>query len=173
VTDPNSKLAAPEPLAEGHDASEFDSGEPTLDEWLRRRAVANAEIGASKTYVICEAGSRKVVGYYAICMGHVLNQEAVGSMRRNMPTQIPAVIIGRLAVDATWHRKGIGRLLLQDAVKCSQRAADQVSARLVIVHAISPAAETFYAANGFVRLRTESPTYALDLVKLARTALQE
>jgi GNAT superfamily N-acetyltransferase len=168
VTNPDRNITAPEPLAERHDVADFDSGEPTLDEWLRRRALANAEIAASRTYVICEAGPRKVVGYYAVCMGHVLNREAVGSMRRNMPMHIPAVVLGRLAVDAAWQRKGLGRLLLQDAVERSRRAADLVSARLVIVHAISPAAETFYVANGFSRLPTEPPTYALDLVKLSR-----
>jgi hypothetical protein len=43
----------------------------------------------------------------------------------------------------------------------------------VIVHAISPAAEAFYIAHGFTRLPVETPTYALDLAKLARIASQE
>jgi GNAT superfamily N-acetyltransferase len=166
-------LIGPAPLAEGHDLSKFDSGEPTLDEWLRRRALANAENAASKTYVMCEARAPAVVGYYAVSMGHILNQEAAGSMRRNMPAQIPAVVLGRLAVDRAWHGQGVGRLLLQDAVKRARRTAAEVAARLVIVHAISPAAEAFYIAHGFTRLPVETPTYALDLAKLARIASQE
>jgi GNAT superfamily N-acetyltransferase len=150
----------------------FNSGEPSLDDWLRRRARQNAEIGASKTYVACPVSTRRVVGYYALCMGQILNQDAVGSMRRNMPVNIPAVILGRLAVDASWQGRGLGKLLLADAVTRSRRAADEVSARLVIVHAISPAAEAFYASHGFTRLPVETPTYALDLVKFARVAGQ-
>jgi hypothetical protein len=59
--------------------------------------------------------------------------------------------------------------LLTNAIARSLRAAEEVSARLVVVHAISPAAEAFYALNGFTRLPTDSPTYALDLVKFADT----
>jgi hypothetical protein len=48
-----------------------------------------------------------------------------------------------------------------------------ISARLLIVHAISPAVEAFYTRCGFTRLPVEAPTYALDLAKLERLASQE
>jgi len=168
-----SQLLAPAPLTEAHDLSEFNSGEPTVDVWLRQRALKNAEMLATKTYVTCPSGSRRVVGYYAVCMGQILNQEGTGPMRRNMPKQIPAVILGRLAADAAWQGMGLGRLLLADVVDRSLRAAHEISARLLIVHAISPAAEAFYIRNGFIRLPVEAPIYALDLVKLERLASQE
>ena len=138
-----------------------------LDEWLRQRALANMAMVASRTYVVCPADSRRVIGFYALCMGQILNQEATGAMRRNMPRQVPAVILGRLAIDRNWQGKGLGAALLHDAVKRSLRAATEVSARLLVVHAISPAAETFYRHFGFTRLPVETPTLALDLVKLA------
>ena len=167
------ELSAPAPLTEAHDLSEFDSGEPTLDTWLRQRALQNAEMLATTTYVTCLSGRPRVVGFYAVCMGQILNQEAAGSMRRNMPKQIPAVILGRLAVDVAWQGAGLGRLLLADAVDRSRRAASEVSARLLIVHAISPAAEAFYLRNGFSRLPVEAPIFALDLAKLERSPSQE
>ena len=85
-----------------------------------------------------------------------------------MPHQIPAVILGRLAVDRNWQGKGIGGALLGDAVRRSSRAAQEISARLLIVHAISPAAEAFYRHYGFTRLPVESSTLALDFLKLCR-----
>jgi GNAT superfamily N-acetyltransferase len=103
-------------------------------------------------------------------MGQILNLETLGSMRRNMSRHIPAVILGRLAVDQPWQNQGLGGALLQDAVQRSARAAQEVSARLLIVHAISPVAEAFYLRYGFARLPVETPTYALDLVKLAHLA---
>jgi GNAT superfamily N-acetyltransferase len=103
-------------------------------------------------------------------MGQILAHEASGSMRRNMPRQIPAVILGRLAIDRAWQGKGLGRALLADAVRRSLRASSEVSARLVIVHAISPAAEAFYLHHGFTRLPVETPALALDLVKLQKLA---
>ncbi len=155
----------PARLTQSHIIEGFASGETSLDDWLRNRALENMAIGASQTYVICERESLHVIGYYALCMGQVLHQDVTGSMRRNMPRQIPAVIMGRLAVDQSWHGKGLGAALLQDAVLRSARAAKEVSARLIIVHAISPEAEAFYQHFGFTPLPTDTPTLALDLVK--------
>lgn len=167
VTKPGAPLAAPAPLTPDHGLAEFQCGEGALDAWLRERALANLLNAASKTYVVCPAGSSRVVGYYALAMGQILNQDTTGPMRRNMPRHIPAVILGRLAIDQAWQGHGIGRALLADAVARAQRAAGEVSARLVVVHAISPAAEAFYQHHGFTRLPVEQPTYALDLTKLA------
>ncbi len=161
---------APVLLTEGHDGTAFDSGEPVLDEWLRRRAWNNLLTAASRTYVVCPTGSFRVVGYFALSMGQILAHEASGSMRRNMPKFIPAVVLGRLAIDRAWQGKGLGRALLADAIQRSLRASAEVSARLVIVHAISPAAEAFYLHHGFTRLPVETPTFALDLVKLRKVA---
>jgi GNAT superfamily N-acetyltransferase len=109
-----------------------------------------------------------VAGFYALAMGSVASAAVPGSMRRNMPAAIPAAVLGRLAVDAKFQRHGLGARLLKDAVLRVARAAENIAVRLVIVHAISPAAEAFYLRHGFTRLPVEEPTLALDLVKLAR-----
>jgi GNAT superfamily N-acetyltransferase len=136
-----------------------------LDDWLRQRAWNNLLLAASRTYVVCPAGSNRIVGYFALSMGQILSNEVIGSMRRNMPRQIPAVILGRLAIDQSWHGQGFGRALLADAVRRALRASDEVIARLLVVHAISLAAEAFYRHHGFTRLPVETPTLALDLLK--------
>lgn len=158
---------APELLRDVHPLDGFQSGEPVLDEWLIKRARQNAALGASRTFVCLEQDMNVVAGYYALSMGQVLNREATGAMRRNMPQHIPAVILGRLAVDQRFQGHGLGTALLKDAVLRSLRAVSEVSARLIVVHAISPAAEAFYLRHGFVRLPVETPTFALDLVKFA------
>ncbi len=163
-------LGAPVLLTEAHDGSAFDSGEPVLDEWLLRRAWNNLLTAATRTYVVCPDASDRIVGYFALSMGQILAHDATGAMRRNMPKFIPAVVLGRLAIDRAWQGKGLGRALLADAVRRSQLAAAEVSARLVIVHAISAAAEAFYLHHGFTRLPVEAPTFALDLVKLGKIA---
>jgi GNAT superfamily N-acetyltransferase len=168
VTDGIASFTAPTLLTQAHDGSAFDSGEIALDDWLRQRAWNNLQSAASRTYVVCPAGSPKIIGYYALSMGQILAHDVVGSMRRNMPPQIPAIILGRLAIDRSVQGQGLGQALLADAVSRSQRAASEVSARLVVVHAISPAAEAFYLHNGFTRLPLEAPTLALDLVKLQK-----
>ncbi|GBR73550.1 GNAT family N-acetyltransferase [Acidiphilium acidophilum] len=143
----------------------FDSGEPILDDWLRHRALDNFRAAASRTYVVCPVGSQKIVGYFALSMGQILAHEVIGSMRQNMPKTIPTVVLGRLAIDSPWQGRGLGRAMLADVIDRALRASAEVSARFVIVHAISPAAEAFYLHHGFARLPVEAPTFALDLVK--------
>lgn len=172
MTDTPVALGPPVLLTEAHDSSAFDSGETVLDDWLRHRAWDNLQVAASRTYVVCSKGSHRIAGYFALSMGQILAHETTGSMRRNMPKQIPAVMLGRLAIDRTWQGKGLGRALLADAVRRSLRASGEVSARLMIVHAISPAAEGFYLHHGFMRLPVETPTLALDLVKFQKLAKQ-
>lgn len=168
MADPPPLFGAPVLLTEAHDHSTFQSGEPVLDEWLRRRAWPNLQMAASRTYVVCPSGSNMIAGYFSLSMGQILGQDVTGAMRRNMPRQIPAVTLGRLAIDRKWQGKGLGSAMLADVVRRALRASSEVVARLVIVHAISPAAEAFYLHHGFTRLPIETPTLALDLLKLPR-----
>jgi len=170
VADPQPPFHSPVLLTESHDSAAFNSGEPALEEWLRQRAWANQQLAASRTYVVCPTGSTTIIGYAALSMGQILAQEVTGAMRRNMPRHIPAVHLGRLAIDRAWQGKGLGRALLADVVRRVLLASQEISARLVIVHAISPAAEAFYAHHGFTRLPVETPTLALDLVKFEKVA---
>jgi GNAT superfamily N-acetyltransferase len=165
VADPEAAFAPPALLKEAHDSSAFNSGEPVLDDWLRHRAWNNMQMAASRTYVVCPTDSQRIAGYFALSMGQILAQDVIGSMRRNMPRTIPAVILGRLAIDLAWQGNGLGRALLAEVMRRSVLASTEVSARLVIVHAISPAAEAFYLHHGFTRLPVEAPTLAIDLVK--------
>jgi GNAT superfamily N-acetyltransferase len=142
------KLAAPEHLGVRHDLAAFDSGVADLDDWLRRRALANEESGASRTYVVC-AGDR-VVGYYALATGGVAQAAAPGRVRRNMPDPVPVMIIGRLAVDRAYQGEGVGRGLLRDAVVRTLQAAEIGGIRAILVHAISDDAKHFYERCGFV-----------------------
>lgn len=168
MTDTKQPVDAPGLLTEAHDGSLFKSGEPTLDDWLRDRAWNNMQVAASRTYVVCPSGLKQIVGYFALSMGQILARDVTGSMRRNMPPAIPAVTLGRLAIDLAWQGRGLGRAMLADVIGRALRASAEVSARLVMVHAISPAAEAFYLHHGFTRLPVEAPTLALDLVKFAR-----
>lgn len=142
---------APEPLNADHDLAAFDSGEPPLDEWLRKRALANEQSGASRTYTI--AVGRRVVGFYCLASGSVTKQAATGSIRRNMPEPIPVMIIGRLAIDRDFQGRGLGKALLRDALLRTLQAAAIAGMRAILLHAISENAKLFYVHCGF----SESP----------------
>ncbi|MGD0267767.1 MAG: GNAT family N-acetyltransferase [Candidatus Sulfotelmatobacter sp.] len=159
-------LTPPEKLRIDHDLSRFECGEPSLDDWLRRRALQNEESGASRTYVVC-LGLR-VVAYYALAVGAVAHAGAPGRVRRNMPDPVPVMIIGRLAVDREFHGHGLGQALLRDAVLRTLQAADIAGVRAILVHAISSDAERFYERHGFVRSPIDPMTLMITLAELAR-----
>ena len=140
-------LSPPEPLADHHEVDGFCSGEPSLDEWLKRRARANQTSGASRTYVACEGN--RVAGYYALASGAIAVESATGRFKRNMPDPIPVAILARLAVDGTSQGRGMGRALFRDAALRVVHAAATIGIRGIVVHAISAEAKRFYLALGF------------------------
>lgn len=140
-------LTAPQPLAPDHEIDAFTSGVSVLDTWLKRRARANETSGASRTFVLCEG--RRVVGYYSLAAASVLHRMATSNIRRNMPEPIPAVLIGRLAVDKSLQGMGHGVGLVRDAVLRIAGAAETIGVRAILVHALSDEAKTFYERFGF------------------------
>lgn len=102
------------------DCSGFESGEPSLDTWLKRSAIKT--IGAARTYAITV--DRSVIGYYALAVGSVSRTAATGSVRRNMPDPVPVMLLARLAIDRRWQGRGLGAALLRDAALRTLQAAD-------------------------------------------------
>jgi GNAT superfamily N-acetyltransferase len=140
-------LGAPEHLTPAHDVAAFDCGVPDLDDWLKKRALANEESGASRTYVVCAGG--RVAGYYALASGGVAQAQARSRVRRNMPDPLPVMILARLAVDRAWQGRSVGRSLLRDAVMRTLQAAEIGGIRAILLHAISEDAKRFYERYGF------------------------
>ncbi len=146
---PAAALRPPEPLTDAHDLSTFDSGEPSLDDWLRRRALRNEASGGSRTYVVCRGSRKQVVAYYCLAAGAVAHAGAPGRVRRNMPDPIPVMILGRLAVDRNEQGQGLGSGMLRDAILRTLQAADIAGIRAILVHALSHNSRRFYERCGF------------------------
>jgi GNAT superfamily N-acetyltransferase len=152
-------LSAPQPLVATHVISEFDCGEVSLDDWLKRRALINQVSGASRTFVVADQDNR-VCGYYALAAGAVAHQLATGAVRRNMPDPIPVLILARLAVDHRAQGIKLGAGLLQDAVNRAGSVAQNAGVRALVVHALNEKAKEFYEYYGF----SISPIHPLTLM---------
>lgn len=162
-------LSAPQPLAEHHRLADFDSGEPTLDDWLKRRAAKNQANGSSRTYVVCEGRAHdRVIAYYCLAAGAIGHAEAPSSMRRNRPDPVPVLVLGRLAVHKDQHQKGMGTALLNDAIRRTIQAAEIAGVTALLVHAMSEQARRFYLSRGFV----ESPVKPMTLCLMLATVDQ-
>ena len=159
---------APEPLSDRHQFTSFDSGIPSLDDWLKRRATQNQASGASRTFVACEGDT--VVGYYALASSAVAPAATPGRFRRNMPDPIPVVVLGRLAVARSHQGSGLGRALFQDAARRVIHAAEVIGIRGMLVHAISEEAKAFYLRLGLDESPLEPMTLMVTIADL-RSAL--
>lgn len=136
-------LSAPERLHERHDLSQFDCNEISINEYLRN-AQKQAKHKNAVVYVVCEAGTDVVKGFYTLSSGSVIRNEAPSNMARFSPKEIPVTILGRLGVDAAYQGKGVGLDLLQDAVERAIAASEVVGSRAVLVHALTQELATFY-----------------------------
>lgn len=140
--------SSPEPLTTDHFLADFDCGRDSLNVWLTSRAGKNEDTGASRTFVVCKDGA--VVGYYALASAAIESRQAPGSVKRNMPDPIPALLLARLAIDRKEQGRGLGQALLRDAMLRSLRVSKSVGVRVLLVHALDEAAAKFYRAFGFV-----------------------
>lgn len=154
-------LSFPIPLATDHQLDDFACGVDSLDDWLKKRAYQNQLSGASRTYIVLEG--EKVVGYYCLASGALELSDAPTKVRRNMPNPIPVAILGRLAIDKTFQRKGLGVALLQDAAVRTIQAGGILGIRGLLVHALSIEAKSFYEHHGFIASPTQPMTLILSL----------
>jgi GNAT superfamily N-acetyltransferase len=108
-----------------------------------------------------------VAGYYSLASGAITLSEAPGRVRRNMSDPIPMAVLGRLAIDGSYQNRGLGALLLRDAILRTMQAAEIIGVRGLLVHALSPAAKRFYERHGF----KESPADPMTLVLALKDAV--
>jgi predicted N-acetyltransferase YhbS len=160
----NGGLSRPVPLAAEHDCSAFDCGDEILNAWLVHRAKTNQTSRASRTYVTTRG--RVVVGYSSLSTFAIARRAATSRVARNMPEPIPAILLGRLAVDRELQGTGLGKGLLRDAIVRTLQVADQVAVRVLVVHAINETACHWYRQFGF----EPSPTSDLELMLLLSDA---
>jgi GNAT superfamily N-acetyltransferase len=109
-----------------HDREQFESGEPVLDEWLRRYAGQNRRRDTAATWVIADANDI-VVAYASVAMTSIDRSAAPELIAKGAPDPVPALLLGRLAVDHRYSRLGIGTALvahvLATVVELNEKAA--------------------------------------------------
>ncbi len=157
------RLSPPIPISIDHELDNFNSGEPSLDDWLKKRALKNQASGASRCFVLCKG--KQVIGYYSLSAGAISHETAPKSMRRNMPNPLPVLLLGRLAIDKNYHNKGLGSALLRDAMLRAVNIAHDAGIFAILVHSLSDEARKFYLSRGFV----ESPLQPMTLMMTLET----
>lgn len=170
---PAGGTAAPRGDPARHDTSRFACGNPTLDDHRRDTAARDAADRTAVAYVLVDADPtplRRILGYFT------LNSFAFPKKRARRRDQdktlggynpVPAVLIGRLALDAACQGQGLGSVLLVAALARVLSVSEQVGVAVVVVHGIDDAATGFYARQGFTPFRDEPNHLYLPLATFA------
>lgn len=144
-------------LTKEHDRGSFNSNTPLLDDYIKKQASQDVRKDLSACYVLPDE-SGKVIAYYTLS-GNSIPQEGLPEellKKLRLPKSykdLPAVMLGRLAVDQNHKGKRYGELLLMDAFHNCLAASEHIGTLAVIVDPIDEAAVTFYRKYGFISLK--------------------
>lgn len=164
-------LSAVEPIDARHEIGEFDCGVAELTDWLRRIAFAAHRSDSARVYVVHR--EQRVVGYYALATGAVMKADMPPRLARGLGEHpVPVILLARLAVDLGEQGRGIGTLLLRDALIRVAGAAEIVGARALLIHAQNEAARAWYLRQAEFDPSPVDPLQLMLLMKDLRRALR-
>jgi GNAT superfamily N-acetyltransferase len=165
-------ISPPESLSETHDLSDFDSGKPALDQWLKQRALSNRRKGFTAVMVV--HSERRVVGYYGLAPTAIAPAALSRSLRTGQPPDpIPCLLLGQLATDRRWAGRGIGTGLVRHAFERCVHVAGLAGGRALLVRAIDDEARNFWLRRGFVATNDDPLLLARSLQDIAASIQAE
>jgi GNAT superfamily N-acetyltransferase len=153
-------LRRPEPLDPSrHDRSGFDSGEPALDDWLRRYAGQNRRRDTAVTWVITTPDDQ-VVAYASLAMTAIDRSAAPDPIAKRAPDPVPALLLGRLAVDRRHSGLGVGTALVAHVLATAAELNTKAACRAVVVTALHAQARSWWERLGFHPFHPDEPADA-------------
>jgi len=152
-----------EVLGREHDRAGFACGEPVLDRYFSTRATQDIRRRIANCFVAIDLATGNVAGFYTIAAASIPMVDLPAEEARRLPRYptIPAVRIGRLAVDRRFQGRGVGAALLADAAQRCMQAPPAVFT--LLVDAKDDTAVRFYEHHGFRGLAGAPRTLFLPL----------
>lgn len=132
----------------------FSCGVEALDRYLHQQAGQDLRRRLAVPYVLVDTQTNSIAGYYTLSTFTIVPASLPQCEARRVGrySAVPAILLGRLAVDLRYRRQRLGELLLLDALQRSLAIGDQIGAWAVVVDAIDDSARRFYEHYGFVRV---------------------
>ena len=139
-------------LSSLHKRKSFLCGVEALDRYIHQQAGQDYRRGLAVPYVLTEISTGALVGYYTLSALSILPASLPAERTERLPRYdaLPAILLGRLAVDLRHRGQGVGQLLLLDALARSLAISQEIGALAVVVQAKDEAARAFYGRHGFL-----------------------
>lgn len=150
------------PLDVKYDRTRFNCGSALLDRYLQQQVTQDIRRRVTACFVAL-ASKQRIAGYYTLASASLLLADLPASVGKKLPRYptVPAVRMGRLAVDQAYKGQGLGGALLADAL--DRAARSEIAAYALMVDAKDAPAATFYRHHGFIELPDSPSTLFLPL----------
>lgn len=151
-----------EPLSISHNREDFHCGTELLDRYFKFQAKQDVKRKLSACFVYLDENKQLTIGYYTLSSSSLPKNIIPKSFSKRFPNSyslIPMILLGRIAIDKNYQAKGIGKLLLIDALKRCNETSDSIGAFAVVVDPIDVYASAFYSKFGFIELPDSQKMY--------------
>lgn len=142
-------------LEKKHNRKDFDCGKELLNNYLKNQAGQDVKRKLSACFVFAEEETNCIKGYYTLSNNSIPLHSFPEHIQNKIPksyVSVPATLLGRLAIDVKVQGKGIGKILLIDALKRSYEISKEIGSFAVVVDPIDQEAEKFYKKYDFIKL---------------------
>jgi predicted GNAT family N-acyltransferase len=138
-----------------HNREDFNCGKELLNNYLKTQAGQDVKRKLSACFVLTEKETNVIQGYYTLSNNSIPIRSFSEQIQKKLPksyTSIPTTLLGRLAIDIRYQGRGIGKVLLIDALKRSCEISQEIGSFAVVVDPIDEEAEKFYTKYDFIKL---------------------
>lgn len=138
-----------------HNKNNFDCGNELLNNYLKMQAGQDIRRKLCACFVLPDKETNNIIGFYTLSNNSIPLSSFSKDIQKTLPhtySSIPATLLGRLAIDKKFQNKGIGKILLIDALKRSYEASKEIGSFAVVVDPIDKQAEEFYSKYGFIQI---------------------
>lgn len=158
-----------DPLRKDHRKTDFASGQIPLDSYLLRQATQDVRRRLTRVFVLCQLDSLEIAGFYTLSAATIQAAKMPPALARKLPRYpLPAVLIGRLAVDHKFQGQGLGKIMMADALKRILLASATIAVHAVLVDAKDEQSGKFYKQFGFQAFTKEPLRLFLPLATLLK-----
>ncbi|CBL47306.1 GCN5-related N-acetyltransferase [gamma proteobacterium HdN1] len=150
------------PLDAVHERTLFNSGSESLDRYFREQVTQDIRRRVAACFVAL-SDDQRIAGYYTLASASLMLTDLPATLSKKLPRYptVPAVRMGRLAIDQAFKGQGLGGALLADAL--DRAARSEIAAYALMVDAKDELAVAFYRHHGFISLPDSPLTLFLPL----------
>lgn len=148
-------------LNESHNKTHFNCGEDSLNQYIHTQATQDKKRNLAAIYVLVGLEDPTIIGFYTLSASAVSLIDLPEEISKKLPRypSIPVALLGRLAIDQTFHKQGLGELLLINALKKSELLSKEIGYMAIVVDALNEKIISYYQKFGFIKFKNKNKLF--------------